>query len=203
MLTEYLVKGALLGAEWVLYLLLILSVISVAMMIDRVVLYFKIRRRLDALEDASLKADDAFPEGCEECIEGFLLKMVDELAEQTANGHDTDLVGAQMDNIISRYRRRLERFLPFLGTLGNNAPFIGLFGTVIGVIQAFFQLGANLDGGASAVMGGISEALVATAAGLAVAIPAVIAYNFFSGIVDTLIERFTLVAWTRLKLRRQ
>ena len=72
--------------------------------------------------------------------------------------------------------------LSFLGTLGSNAPFVGLFGTVLGIIKAFHDLGAvNVKGAAvqQTVMAGISEALVATAVGLAVAIPAVVAYNGF------------------------
>jgi len=76
-------------------------------------------------------------------------------------------------------QQRLERRLSILGTLGNNAPFIGLFGTVLGIIRAFHDLSLDVKGGASVVMTGISEALIATAAGLFVAIPAVIAYNYF------------------------
>ncbi|MBI3015465.1 MAG: MotA/TolQ/ExbB proton channel family protein, partial [Candidatus Tectomicrobia bacterium] len=76
-------------------------------------------------------------------------------------------------------RIRMEKGLSILGTLGNNAPFIGLFGTVLGIIRAFYDLSFNTGGGPSVVMRGISEALVATAAGLFVAIPAVIAYNYF------------------------
>jgi biopolymer transport protein ExbB len=78
-------------------------------------------------------------------------------------------------------RVRMERYLPFLGTLGNNAPFIGLFGTVLGIIRAFHDLAISQVGGPSVVMRGISEALLATAIGLFVAIPAVIAYNIFQG----------------------
>jgi biopolymer transport protein ExbB len=81
-----------------------------------------------------------------------------------------------------RERLRLESMLAVLGTLGNNAPFIGLLGTVLGIIKASHDLTAAQAAGhaaASAVMGGIFEALVATAAGLFVAIPAVVAFNFF------------------------
>ncbi|MDD2449355.1 MAG: MotA/TolQ/ExbB proton channel family protein [Sulfurimonas sp.] len=73
----------------------------------------------------------------------------------------------------------LEKRLGILATFGNNAPFIGLFGTVLGVINAFAALSNESEFGVNAVMGGISEALVATAAGLFVAIPSVIAYNYF------------------------
>ncbi len=73
----------------------------------------------------------------------------------------------------------LEKFLGVLGTMGNIAPFIGLFGTVIGIIKAFRDLALSGVGGPTVVARGIAEALVATAAGLAVAIPAVIIYNYF------------------------
>jgi len=76
-------------------------------------------------------------------------------------------------------RLKLERFLGILGTLGSISPFIGLFGTVVGIIKAFRDLALSGGGGPSVVAKGIAEALVATAAGLLVAIPAVILYNYF------------------------
>ena len=79
----------------------------------------------------------------------------------------------------------LERRLAFLGTLGNNAPFIGLFGTVLGVVQAFAVLGGASGPGADEVMSAIAGALVATAVGLFVAIPAVAAYNLFQRVVKS------------------
>ena len=80
------------------------------------------------------------------------------------------------DQILS-----LERRLPSLATLGNVSPFIGLFGTVLGIIRAFEAIAATGAGGLAVVSAGIAEALVATAAGLFVAIPAVMAYNYFVG----------------------
>lgn len=74
---------------------------------------------------------------------------------------------------------RLERFLGALGTIGATAPFIGLFGTVIGIIRAFSDLAIAEGASPSAVADGIAEALVATATGLFVAVPAVMAYNYF------------------------
>lgn len=76
-------------------------------------------------------------------------------------------------------RLKLERFLSVLGTLGNVAPFIGLFGTVVGIIKAFRDLALAGGGGPSVVAAGIAEALVSTAGGLLVAIPAVVIYNYF------------------------
>jgi biopolymer transport protein ExbB len=91
-----------------------------------------------------------------------------------------DAVAEAMSSEKTRIRQDHERFLIVLGTLGNNAPFIGLFGTVLGIIKAFSDLAENTQGGADVVMAGISEALVATAVGLLVAIPAVVAFNYFN-----------------------
>jgi biopolymer transport protein ExbB len=94
-----------------------------------------------------------------------------------------------MTGELALQRQRLERRLAYLGTLGNNAPFVGLFGTVIGIIESFERLGqaAKSPGAAetasASVMSGIAEALVATAIGLAVAIPAVVAFNYFQRLI--------------------
>ena len=77
-------------------------------------------------------------------------------------------------------RLSLEARLGILATFGNNAPFIGLFGTVLGVIQAFHMIGSSNAFDVQPIMQGISEALIATATGLFVAIPCVIAYNYFT-----------------------
>ncbi len=82
---------------------------------------------------------------------------------------------------LKEERVKLERYLAILGTLGNIAPFIGLFGTVVGIIRAFRDLAASGTGGPSVVAAGIAEALVSTAAGLLVAIPAAVLYNYFMG----------------------
>jgi biopolymer transport protein ExbB len=76
-------------------------------------------------------------------------------------------------------RPELEKFLNFLATVGSNAPYIGLLGTVLGIMKAFNDLASSAEAGQQTVMAGISLALVATAAGLFVAIPAVISYNYY------------------------
>src|SRR3989449_8317735 len=94
-------------------------------------------------------------------------------------GSGQEAVEKAVASTIDRRRLEYERWLFVLGTLGNNAPFIGLYGTVLGIIRAFADLAAHpaAAAGASTVMAGISEALVATAIGLFVAIPAGLAYN--------------------------
>jgi len=90
-----------------------------------------------------------------------------------------DAVAEAMHGERARWRKEAERNILILGTLGNNVPFVGLFGTVLGIIKAFDLLTLNTPNGEQLIMGQLAEALVATALGLLVAIPAVVAYNFF------------------------
>ena len=99
---------------------------------------------------------------------------------------------------MSKERQRYERLLSFLATVGNNAPFIGLFRTVLGIIRAFKDLSANMAEASGAVMAGIAEALIATAVGLLVAIPAVIAFNFLKGRVKDIADDGNLLCATLL-----
>ena len=84
----------------------------------------------------------------------------------------------------AKEKPRYERFLWFLGTVGSNAPFVGLFGTVVGILNAFREIANQKQTGLGAVAGGISEALVTTALGLLVAIPAVMMFNYLTGRVE-------------------
>jgi len=94
-------------------------------------------------------------------------------------------LGEAMEREIMFQTIKLERFTTILGTLGNIAVYIGLFGTVLGIIKAFHDISKiDLGGNISVIIEGVSEALIATAAGLFVAIPAVIAYNFFIKLID-------------------
>ena len=168
-----------LGAAWVLWLLIGLSVISVGIMIERAAFY--LGRRLpnpDKLGRALLGGDLAEARGAVADRHGIEADVVSAALEQADRGADT--VAKVVDAEIKRSRLQYEARLAFLATLGNNAPFIGLFGTVLGIIRAFGDLARNPSAaGASSVMAGISEALIATAVGLLVALPAVVAYNVF------------------------
>jgi biopolymer transport protein ExbB/TolQ len=189
MLERSMVAFALLGAEWVLYLLVALSVASVAIMIERIIFYA--RRRIDVgelgdrlgalLDRSDLQGAKALLAGSD----GMEAHVVARGLASFARGRES--VRELMTGELIRQRARFERRLMFLGTLGNNAPFIGLFGTVLGIIRAFRDLSigdvAKGGGNVQAVMAGISEALVATAVGLAVALPAVVAFNYFKSIV--------------------
>jgi biopolymer transport protein TolQ len=120
--------------------------------------------------------------------------------EYRALGDKADLrqVRARIARAIKREAnaesKRLSSLVPFLATVGNTAPFIGLFGTVWGIMTSFHNIGTTQSASLAAVAPGISEALVATAAGLAAAIPAVMAYNFFThqiGIIERDLEEFS------------
>ena len=195
-LTEKLLPVALLGAEWVLWLLVILSVVSVAVMIERL-WYFrstgidfdKLRRDLARLLDAE---DIGTAQKQMAALPGIEGQVVD--AGLLAFPRGATAVDKSMASAKSAMKLKLERNLAFLGTLGNNAPFIGLFGTVIGVIRAFHDLASKKGQGPEAVMGSLSEALIATAVGLLVAIPAVVAFNVFNRRVRTRISNTDALA---------
>jgi biopolymer transport protein ExbB len=195
------VKNAMVGAgaTWVLWLMLILSVVSLAIMLERAWLYWSLKDDIASLMrelGRLLRAGDY--EGAKKRLEAspsaeaaVVMAGVVE-ADLGANAAEEAMAGAS-----ALQRLKLERRLAFLGTLGNNAPFIGLLGTVIGIVGAFEELGkaaATPVAGAAAptsqiapqaVMTNIAEALVATAVGLLVAIPAVAAFNAFQRVVKT------------------
>ena len=179
MLTQRLLAVTNLGADWVLWLLVALSVISVAVMIERAV-FFALRRLAD-LEGVSTRLLAGDLGGARQAVEGKLGMEADVVRAAAAHAEKgpeavSEVVSAQLEKSRLEYERRLA----FLGTLGNNAPFIGLFGTVLGVIRAFADLAAHPGAaGAGTVMAGISEALVATAVGLFVALPAVVMFNLY------------------------
>jgi biopolymer transport protein ExbB len=195
-LTERILGFTLVGSEWVLWLLIGLSVLSVAVMVERAIFLVSGRLDFDALAKELLSfLRDGDVAGARRAIAGLRAPESQVAAaglEQYSRG--TEAVSEAMASTKSRLRLDMERNLGVLGTLGNNAPFIGLFGTVLGIIKAFADLSRNQAGGAGAVMSGISEALVATAVGLMVAIPAVIAFNFFQGKVRKSLGRVDAMA---------
>ena len=176
------------GASPIMYLMIALSVLSLAVILERAYFFFTVRENLERL---AVRLAALLREGDFDAAKALLEKSRSVEAAIVLAGIAEADGGAEaaaeaMAGATSLQRMRLERRLAFLGTLGNNAPFIGLLGTVIGIVQAFDKLGeagraaANSAAGApSEVMGSIAEALVATAIGLVVAIPAVAVYNYF------------------------
>jgi biopolymer transport protein ExbB len=180
-MAEIFKKLALLGDVWVLWLLLAASIFSVGVIIERWRVFRKSRVDFSVFIDRLTSF-----------LERGNLAGAKELV-QNAQGVETRVAAAGLNHLFKGYasveeamtsslvleRNRLEKNLIILGTLGNNAPFVGLFGTVLGVIKAFNDLAVNGSSGVSVVMAGISSALIATAFGILVALPAVIANNAF------------------------
>jgi biopolymer transport protein ExbB len=187
-------------AEWVLWVLIALSFASVAIMAERVVFYRK--HAINASAVRSTLADLL--------AAGNLQGAADYLASFDSLETNTVLFGLRdyargpeaVEDLLSaaarKERARYELRLNFLATVASNAPFVGLFGTVLGIIRAFKDLSGNIAEASSAVMGGIAEALVATAVGLLVAIPAVVAFNLLKAKVKHIADDANLLAATLL-----
>jgi biopolymer transport protein TolQ len=138
-----------------------------------------------------IEASDREPIGIENIfVAGF--KEFTRLRQQKAADHDQTMqyVARAMRVAMSREEERLEAGLPFLATVGSTSPYIGLFGTVWGIMNSFRGLATVNQASLSVVAPGISEALVATAIGLFAAIPAVIAYNRYAAMVEISVNRF-------------
>ncbi len=177
------------GAEWVMLVLVALSVASLAVILERGI--FFLRRGAAVPQLLSLLKAGRLDEA-RACVSGRkgMEPDVARAALAAADGGPAAVKEA-VDCAIAEARPAYERGLSFLGTLGNNAPFLGLFGTVVGIIRAFSDLavGGPRGAGAAAVMAGISEALVATAVGIFVAIPAVVGFNAYMKRLRTLTVR--------------
>ncbi|MDB4945809.1 MAG: MotA/TolQ/ExbB proton channel family protein [Labilithrix sp.] len=180
MLTEKLLKVALAGSTWVLWLLLALSVVSFTAMLERWIFFRRHRDDISGLRArlsrALVKGDVA---GAKKVLAGSpSIEARVLLAALAWERGGPAAVADAVESELGAARKELDRGTNLLGTLGTNAPFVGLFGTVLGVIDAFHQLSAGAAKAAMGnVMGGIAEALVATGVGLFVALPAVVAYN--------------------------
>lgn len=174
------------GSQWVLWLLMALSFLAVAIMIERAIFFVLERVPSGALNDALAAVQDGrFGRATKLLVGRRSMQVAVARACVSNSAHGAESVQEHAASEVESERLRYERGLAFLGTLGNNAPFIGLFGTVLGIIRAFHDLSLNTASGSQAVMAGIAEALVATGVGLLVALPAVAAYNGFARHVET------------------
>jgi biopolymer transport protein ExbB/TolQ len=196
MLTQTLLRFTDLGEDWILYILFALSLASVAVMIERLI-FFATRgvRRVDAIAAKLLAGDLEGARGDLSPSRGMEAKVL--LAAIAEAGKGPGTVEEVLASGIANQRMAYERSLAFLGTLGNNAPFVGLLGTVLGIIRAFQDLSIAAPGaiakGPQTVMAGISSALVATAVGLFVALPAVVAFNGFQRWLKAITSRTNIL----------
>jgi biopolymer transport protein TolQ len=190
--------------QFVLFILLFFSVVSWAIIFMKYLSYRKIKKENDLFFDAYLKSkrlSDVFTEarrfkystvaevfrsGYTELVnmtrsskESGLFKKEDPMAEPSFEMRGVDNIERAVNRASSGETAKLESILGFLATTGSACPFIGLFGTVWGIMDTFKSIGARGSATLAVVAPGISEALIATAAGLAAAIPAVVFYNYY------------------------
>ena len=179
---DALFKIADMAAHGILYFMGVVSVVSVAIMIER---YFSLKK----VGDNSNELAQDF----RQLLESQDLNGIEKLSQKTSSlegralGYGLNFVkknGADgLDDLFNSFktveRPALEKNLSVLGTIASNAPYVGLLGTVMGIMKAFNDLANSPGQGNEVVMAGIGHALVSTAIGLAVAIPAVIAFNFY------------------------
>ena len=191
MLEQGMMSFALLGAGWVLWLLVVMSIACVAISLERAAYMFRegtdaapLQQAVDAYLSGGATADLGKKLSQMEGMEARVLSAGVELADDGAEAAERAMLG-----VITAEKMGMDRGLSVLATVGANAPFVGLFGTVLGIIRAFHDLSINTAEASEAVMGGISEALVATAVGLMVAIPAVVLYNGFTRWVKSRMAR--------------
>jgi biopolymer transport protein ExbB/TolQ len=180
----------------ILSILMIMSALSITTIVDRLVMFRKTKRHIRIVSQRL----------------GLVAQQRGKAAvlAELAGGQSTvlTLIGAALsaepdsvalDNALRRHMkdqlRQLEFMMPALGTIASTAPFVGLFGTVIGIMKAFGDIAASSGGGPEVVAAGIAEALITTAAGLAVAIPAVMGYNYCVNQVRQITEDIDAVAY--------
>jgi biopolymer transport protein ExbB len=169
-----------------MWLLIGLSIVSLSIVLERALVLYRASGNAAALREIlARELAGGSIDGALAALRGSLhpgARVATRGMQRAKETRDAKQIEKAMAAEQMSERARLEKNLSFLGTLGNNAPFVGLFGTVIGIIEAFEHLGSSNEGlsgqsGNQLVMAAIAEALVSTAVGIAVAIPAVFAFN--------------------------
>ncbi len=195
MLSHLFLGMSLLGAEWVLILLVLLSVLSISLIFDRVLFYRAARSGLaefrekirssvasgnwDSAEKTAKDRLQSMPKDRADLETEMTYELIQQSRGQNGKKSSPEVLSEVARDAVYRARLGWDKNLAALATIGSNSPFLGLFGTVLGIIKAFHDLKQEAGVGVQAVSSGISEALVATAVGILVAIPAVVAFNLF------------------------
>jgi biopolymer transport protein ExbB len=186
-----------------MYILLFCSILSIAVIIERWINY-NIKSRIKR-EKFMYEVRQSIRKGDIENI----LKSAKKLNSPITNvvyaglklfGTTRQEISSAMEREIIIETLKLEKYTSIVGTIGNIAVYIGLFGTVIGIIRSFHNISVVGTGGMSVVIGGISEALICTASGLLVAVPSVVAYNYFVKTIDNFVNDMELTASELLDL---
>jgi len=182
-------KMAELGASWVLWVLLALSVTGISIIAERAICFYSTRDDIQSLSAELGRLVFARQWRRAEKLLSESPSFEARVALAAMGQEDPDSADQLMLGASQNARLELEKNLAFLGTVGSNAPFVGLLGTVIGIIGAFRKLDQSRGAWTDGLMSEIGEALIATAVGLLVALPAIAAFNVFRGVVQTRLIR--------------
>jgi biopolymer transport protein ExbB/TolQ len=184
MLTKRFLELNLLGAEWVNWVLVIASFIGLAITIDRLLLYWRTRERFAALQSGlqgALRGQDLAAARSLVAGDSLIRNVLRAGLDAVGRGeHDPKSVEEEMLAALAAERTRYDARVAWLTTIANIAPLVGLLGTIIGIVGAFYglgQAGTTQSAGNPQVMSSIAEALASTAFGIFVAVPGVVAYN--------------------------
>ncbi len=190
---ELMTSFAMLGAGWVMWLLVFLSVVGLAIALERAYFVLTTRDDFNLLRAGVKKALGAGDlKGALKLLRaasGFEARIAHAAAEALSNGEGIAAAEERAAAEASLSKLQMERNLAFLGTVGNNAPFVGLLGTVIGIIRSFVALQQGGGRVTDELFYEVGEALVATAIGILVAIPAVATFNLFQRMTKGRIAR--------------
>jgi biopolymer transport protein ExbB len=196
---------ALLKTSIALWVIIACSVVAVMVALERLLALWRFAERTRALADAVARAlyRGDLEDGRAQCersgspaADVFLAGLVARAPAGPGRPQRTvtpEKVAAAVERQRVQLNLKLRQNLWMLGTIGATAPFVGLFGTVVGIMQAFHQMSVAGQGGFSVVAAGISEALITTAAGIAVAVEAVVVYNWLNTHVQKLAVQFRLL----------
>lgn len=180
-----------------MYILLGCSVLSLAIILERFI-YYRRRSRVRRKEFMLRIAKELEKGNTKRAIDICMVtntpfsRVV--RAGLSLYGHNEIVISNTMEREVTVETTKLEKFTGIVGTIGSTSVYIGLFGTVLGIIRAFHDISQSSSGGISVVINGISEALVCTAVGLCVAVPAVVAYNYFVRKIEIFITDMELCA---------
>jgi biopolymer transport protein ExbB len=196
MLTQRFLQLNLLGAEWVNWVLVSLAVVATAITLDRLLLYWRTRERfleLRAAVEETLRRGDVEAALAAVDQDTLVRNVLRSGLDAVRRGiRDPEAVEQAMLATLSAQRARYDARVPALTTIANIAPLVGLLGTIIGIVGAFYglgQAGTAQTAGNPRVMASIAEALVTTAVGILVAVPGVVVYNLIRGYLATLLKQ--------------
>jgi biopolymer transport protein ExbB len=206
---------ALLKSSVALWIIIACSVLAVMVAVERLLALWRFSERSRSLADAVARAvyRGDFEDGRAQCerssspaADVFLAGLVARVPPapgRPPRAASPEKVAAAVERQRVQLNLKLRQNLWLLGTIGATAPFVGLFGTVVGIMQAFHQMAVAGQGGFSVVAAGISEALITTAAGIAVAVEAVVVYNWLNTHVQKLAVQFRLLTEEYLEIIEQ